>query len=206
MSIRLYATTPELVGTGKKLFATRFSLILGTRLAANAKPRMKEVKYTVTGTSMAAVFSHGFQIASKIGAGVNACMMKFSAILGHYRADKALPVVPINQSRYGIVSYSPNPAAGDGFEALNLKLFVPWWNGSVANLEGLAFTGTYGSDTAQLGVVRWADQDSNELEALPGTTLLGSNIKNITYVRDESLVEDNTTDDETDGVLAPIGE
>jgi len=195
MTIRYYSSTSELNGSdADKRKVARFELIVGHRVSAQARPVFKKIKFTVAGTSDGAVETHAIALAEDILALTDSKVMKFSKIMGHWRQDEPLPVVPVNESNYAIVGYSPDPSV---HEALNLNLFIPNFNGTSADALALLDAGV----NARIGNVRWTDQSETELEAMYAGTSRGVTIKAMTRLHNEPFAEDNTANGVGDGVL-----
>lgn len=201
MSIRWYQTASELVGSDNKMKAGRFELIIARRDTANGKPRARRCEFVVCGTTDAAVDAHAVHIAEKIATGTTGALLSMKKIMGHYRKDAAIPIVASNRRLYGILGYSPTPATG--LEAVNMKVFVPFWNSTIDALQSLHTVGSYSGATAQLGVVRWADQEQTELEAAVGATLRGASVTDMSVLVNEHLVSDDVAEGVADGVLGP---
>jgi len=203
MTIRIYSTTAELDGTLHKRKAARFELTIAVRRNTASKPVMKRCDFTVCGETDAAVEGFAVYFAQIVLANTDGKVIRFIKILGHYRQDEGIPIVPVNRSKYAVLGVSPDPANEDGIEATNLNVFIPWWNGSVATLEGLGGVHTVGADDACLGHLRWAEQAEEELEAHFADTLRGSKLVNMDRLFDEPLTSDNLADGVADGVLGP---
>lgn len=199
MSVRIYSTTPELIGSDQhKRKVGRFEVNIGFRTVAEGRRQVRKLKFTVCGTSDAAVDAHAIVTVQEIMKNCLGQILSFRKNMGHYRQDGLCPVIPPNRRMYSILGLSTQE---DGNERVNLKMYVPLADLSLAQCNSLVAAGTYGADTAQLGYVRWADQDETELEAMYTGDLTGRSVVDMTYVKSEELSPDNVSNGIADGVL-----
>jgi len=199
MSVRWYSTTPELVGNDQhKRKCGRFELTIGYRQVAEGKRLVRKCKFAVVGLTDAAVEAHAIRLAELIGSYGEGQILAFRKIMGHYRQDRLCPVIPPNRRVMTIVNHTTQES---GNERVNLRLYVPLADLSVVEAQALCAVGTGSGADAQLGYVRWADQDETELEAMYAGDYLGKTSTDMTYVKSEELVPDNAADGVADGVL-----
>jgi len=197
VTIRWYPTAAELTGSdADKRKCGRYELTVGHRVSAQARPVFRKIKFTVCGTTDGNCDTHAVSMAEDILAMTDSKVVKFVKIMGHYRQDEILPVVPVNERNFAIVGYSPDPAT---FEALNLSLFIPNFNGTSADALALLDPGA----NAAIGNVRWTDQSETELEANYATTSRGVTITAMSRLYNEPFAEDNAANGIADGTLGP---
>lgn len=199
MSVRWYATTPELIGSDQhKRKAGRFELTIGYRQVAEGKRMVRKCKFCVVGETDEAVELHAIRMAELIAFYGLGQILAFRKIMGHYRQDRLCPVIPPNRRVVTIINHTTTE---EGNEKVNLRLYVPLADLTVAQAQSLCAAGDYSGDSAQLGYVRWGDQGETELEAMFAGDYLGKTSTDMVYVKSEELVPDNAADGVADGVL-----
>lgn len=199
MSVRWYSTTSELTGADQhKRKVGRFEVTIGFRQVTEGRRLAKKFKFTVCGTSDAAVDAHALVTVQEYAQQCLGQILAFRKILGHYRQDALCPVIAPNRRMYTVIGHTTQE---EGNERVNLKMYLPLVDLSLAQCTSLLAAGTYGADTAQIGYVRWGDEEELELEAMYAGDLTGRSVIDMTYVKSEELSPDNVADGVADGVL-----
>lgn len=203
MSVRWYSTTSELVGnTALKRKAARFVLILATMKSASGPKVYRRTEYTVCGTTDAVVEKLAVKMAEEIASLSDGVIVAFHKVMGHYRRDETPAVVPHGVREFGVLTLNNNDI--DGARLTHRKIIIPWCKETVtrADLKNMTVAMTDGSDHAEVGLVRWDNDDEVELEAMYCSKVVGAVIGDFEKESKFDLVGDDTATGVADGVLS----
>lgn len=207
MSVRVYASAPELTGlTDGKLFGSRFVLTLVALDKICGKRRWAKTAFTVVSTSKAGVTLGGYMFAEKIAKLSYGVVAKIEEILGHYRNDEMPEVVPSNLRTHGSIIVSNGCDTGN--KVMTNKIFVPWLvdTASKTMLRDLATPVVLGGSTISFGKIEFTSDNKDELAAWKLEEVVGVSMKEYTKNSNFLLLPNNVGDgvDGSDPVLGEL--
>lgn len=202
-------------GSANALKYAHFAVKLAARLSAGGKIIAKDTEFGLIGDNTvtdAEMEEAGAIMAARFAKLSSAVIVNMWKKIGKYRNDEVPGVKESTLKRYAIIYQTNNPLAENPnytgvmpLKTVTGRFFLPWQPANVSEqdiVESITAPITVNAKTIQLGVTKFANDAKTEISGYPLDINQGVTTKRYTRVNSFELVNNDTVDGLTDGVIS----